>query len=262
MPTRSQREPVTRRPIPLLFLLLGATACSQPRVSVDARLAGESAAAGSPVRDLPIRLLPYDRAAILDSLRSDAKQPEPAPPPDLVAQQQAQDSAESLWRGARSEAAALSDSVQALRARLATLETGSAAYDATQREIGRVERRQGEVKLSADSAFARFTRLRRVTGPRVDSLRTARRAWAAATFSPLDSIALAKAKSRGHSEAVDTTGAEGEVVFRVPAGRWWVFARYAVSPDEELVWNLPVEVTDSGAHVHLTGRNAKRQPIL
>jgi hypothetical protein len=40
---------------------------------------------GQPLAHVPVRLLPYDRQRLLDSLRQAAPQPEPLPPPELLA---------------------------------------------------------------------------------------------------------------------------------------------------------------------------------
>lgn len=39
---------------------------------------------GEPVSDLPVRILPYDRQAVLDSLAAAADAPEPGIPPELI----------------------------------------------------------------------------------------------------------------------------------------------------------------------------------
>ena len=60
--------------------LLAAAACGGgDNVVVRASL-GE----GQPVADLPVRLIPYDRQAILDSLARDAESPEPRLPEDAM----------------------------------------------------------------------------------------------------------------------------------------------------------------------------------
>lgn len=58
--------------------LLAAGCDDAPNVVVTAEREGR------PVADLPVRLLPYDRRAILDSLAAAADRPEPAPPQELV----------------------------------------------------------------------------------------------------------------------------------------------------------------------------------
>lgn len=70
-----------KRAVRLLALCLAAAApaCdAEPEVVVVARVDGRPAAG------VPIRLLPYDRAAILDSLAAAAGEPEPRVPPELV----------------------------------------------------------------------------------------------------------------------------------------------------------------------------------
>ena len=62
-----------KRPLVVPALLLALAACGGgPRVVVQASLEE-----GGPVADLPVRLLPYDRQAILDSLAADREEPEP-----------------------------------------------------------------------------------------------------------------------------------------------------------------------------------------
>lgn len=74
------------RPVPLALLLgsLALAACGDggPRVAVRADVDG------APVADLPVRLLPYDRDELLDSLAEAADDPEPAIPPELLQQLQ------------------------------------------------------------------------------------------------------------------------------------------------------------------------------
>ena len=69
------------RLVALSLAAAGAAACSSdPKVAVEARL-GERPLAG-----VPVRLLPYDRDAILDSLAAAAETPEPTIPPELIEQ--------------------------------------------------------------------------------------------------------------------------------------------------------------------------------
>ena len=123
------------RLVPLAALLgsLALAACDEePRVGVVATLDGQ------PVADLPVRLLPYDREALLDSLARAAREPEPALPPDLLQQLQglaaedraaAQrgDTAMARIRAVRRTAFARADSVRA--ARRAWAEKAFARFD-------------------------------------------------------------------------------------------------------------------------------------
>jgi hypothetical protein len=71
-------------PLALAAAVLAA-ACGKPKVVVRAQLDG------GPVADLPVRLLSYDRKAILDSLARAAKTPEPVFPQDLIQQMRRMD---------------------------------------------------------------------------------------------------------------------------------------------------------------------------
>lgn len=83
-----------RKSLPLGAALLLA-ACADPEVVVEVVAAGAEGAAPEPVARLPVRLLPYDRETILDSLRA-AAPPEPVIPPELRAQARADSLAETL----------------------------------------------------------------------------------------------------------------------------------------------------------------------
>ncbi|CAN5208525.1 hypothetical protein BH23GEM4_BH23GEM4_04940 [soil metagenome] len=63
---------------PLLILFLAAGCSRGPQVVVEARLDG------SPVADLPVWILPYDREALMDSLTAAAETPPPDIPPALI----------------------------------------------------------------------------------------------------------------------------------------------------------------------------------
>lgn len=70
-------------PLAALLAALTLAACDEgPRVEVSATLDG------GPIPDLPVRLLPYDRDALLDSLAAASRTPEPVVPPELIQQLQ------------------------------------------------------------------------------------------------------------------------------------------------------------------------------
>jgi len=165
-----------------------------PKVVVEARGLDPATQQTVALPDLPVRLLPYDRDAIFDSLRAAARSPEPEIPLPLVAE-------------------------------------------------------ESDTTPPAPTAAS------------LDSLHAARRAWAAQTFAPFDSIARAKAKAAGRVEMVDTTDTSGTARFRVEPARWWIYARY-VLPDRELYWNVPLEVGRAGAQIRLTPANAQSRPLF
>ena len=64
----------------ILALAVAAAACgSGPKVVVRASLDE-----GGPIADLPVRLVPYDRQAILDSIAAEREEPEPVLPQDVI----------------------------------------------------------------------------------------------------------------------------------------------------------------------------------
>jgi hypothetical protein len=63
----------------VLALALAAAGCNGSQVVVEASLDGE------PVAGLPVWLVPYDRAALLDSVVQELDQPEPVVPAELAA---------------------------------------------------------------------------------------------------------------------------------------------------------------------------------
>jgi hypothetical protein len=65
--------------VPFSLALLTAGCSSEPRVIVRASLEP-----GGPVADLPVRLLPYDRQAVLDSLAATSGSPEPLLPHEVI----------------------------------------------------------------------------------------------------------------------------------------------------------------------------------
>jgi hypothetical protein len=116
----------------LMAACLAAAGCSDSKVVVQASLAEN----GEPVADLPVWVLPYDRAALMDSLARESGQPEPAIPAELLTQLQ------SLSERERQLAARGDSSFTAARAQRA----------AVQRQIDsiRVARRRWRTRAFAD----------------------------------------------------------------------------------------------------------------
>lgn len=65
--------------VPAAALLLAACG-TDPQVVVHASLEGE----GRPIAELPVRLLPYDRTEVLDSMARAYRRPEPRIPQELI----------------------------------------------------------------------------------------------------------------------------------------------------------------------------------
>lgn len=251
--------------LPAAALLLGSTACSSPEVVVEAAIVQESTGETRALADLPIRLLPYDRDAVFDSLEAAAATPEPPIPADLLAAQEtvreaqeAHSLAEARWQTARDSLRVLSEATQRMSQQgLRGTPQYQQAFDA----FGVIDAQVGQLESQAQAAFTRFTSLQEATIERADSVRVVREAWADEAFRDFQDVIDAHLLRTGREEFADTTNAAGVANFRAPAGQWWIYARYTL-PYEELYWNLPLQVTGDGAQVQLSGENAERRPVF
>jgi hypothetical protein len=253
------------------FLLLVATlgplvaaGCGQPQLIAEAAIddgTGERLALG----DLPIRLLPYDRDAIFDSLEAAYGQPEPPIPPEILASQQQVQRAQEEWRVAEERWSTVRDSLRTLSDQLQQMGNqglrGTPQYAQAFSRFGTLEEEERRVNQQMQQAFARFDQLQQETLQASDSVRVAREQWADGAFTDFNRVIAQKLRDSGRDEHADTTNAQGVARFRVPQGRWWVYARYTL-PYEELYWNIPVEVTGDSTHVQLNRQNADARPAL
>ncbi|HEX2204513.1 MAG TPA: hypothetical protein VHG91_14475 [Longimicrobium sp.] len=136
-----------RTPV-LLALLPFFAACGS-----DARVVVHATVDGRPVTDLPVRLLPYDRQAILDSISGALERPEPTVPAELLQQVRSLGAATGPGKppGDTAAARAAAQNAQALRARVDSIARARQAWADTvfklyeevartkQGELGRAE---------------------------------------------------------------------------------------------------------------------------
>jgi hypothetical protein len=249
-----------KRPISPLFLLLSllAAACSQPQLTVQAELSEAGAEAADPIADLPIRLVPYDRDAIIDSLTLAGKAPEPRLPVALNATRDSLAIVQAAWRVEEARLRAIQDTMPMLNVRIGADPT---ERERKLRETQRLEQEQREVKQRMATLQAQISARSREIGETVDSVRAARQRWSQTVLKDFDRIAEARISAAGRSAVIDTTDRAGNAVIRVEEGRWWVYARYAL-PDTELYWNVPVEVAGPTARVLLNEQNAVHRPLF
>lgn len=113
-----------KRPLVVLALAVLAAACDAgPKFVVRAELDGQ------PVADLPVRLLSYDRRAILDSLATAREEPEPSYPQDLLQQLSAVQAEEARLRQSGDTALRrVMAERRSLQARLDTVRKARAAW--------------------------------------------------------------------------------------------------------------------------------------
>jgi hypothetical protein len=242
-----------------------AAACGQPQVVAEAAIAAEGTGERLALGDLPIRLLPYDRDAIFDSLAAEYPEPEPPIPPEILAQQQQVQEAQTQWRVAEERWAAVRDSLRTLSERLTQMQNqglrGTPQYAQAFESFGTLEGEERQVNQQMQQAFARFDQLQQQTLAVTDSIQVQQDMWAEEAFADFNTVVAERLRVTGREEYADTTNAQGAASFRVPEGQWWVYGRYTL-PYEELYWNVPIEVTGDSTHIVLDRENAESRPVL
>ncbi len=211
-----------------------------------------------PLGSLPVRLLPFDRDEVFDSLEQAYPEPEPEIPDSIFELQQRVQVLYTDWQQAVSRWGVLRDSLQNLSERMNAMDQGSGEYFAMFQEFNDMEAEVNDLEDRSDAAFEEFTDLQARLNAQSQEVTLARRAWADEAFAPVDSIFASRLEESGLEEYWDTTSTEGAARFRdVPSGQWWVTARYDRQFDE-LYWNVPVEVTGGEeTTVRLTEENAE-----
>lgn len=235
-------------------------ACGRTEVVVQAQLEGQDGPI--PLRDLPIRALPYDRDAIFDSLRAEYAEPEPEIPRDIMVLQDSIARAQEEWRVAETRWGVGRDSLRALRSEMDRLSPASGQYIALFNRFNALEGQVRNAENQMNQAFQRFQSLQNRFTAQAQEIRLARDQWADAAYADVDRIISARLRELRREERADTTNGNGIGRIRVGSGRWWIYARYDL-PFEELYWNVPVDVArGEQEEVHLTRETAEVRPKL
>ena len=255
------------RSVPALAFtfLLAAVACAPAQVVVSIEIEVDDPAGGGTIqRALPaieVRLLPYDRDAVFDSVVAAYPTPEPAVPAELLAARQEVQAAQAEWDQTQRRWSVLRDTLQKLGAAMAPLDRRGAAYVLLFGDFGNLERQLPAVERAEQAAFARFDSLLKGTIRDSDSVRILQENWGDDAFADVGSIFAEKVEASGLDVAVDTTDASG-VARRnllVMPGQYWVHARYELAYTE-LYWNVPITVERGDpVQVRLTRENAEER---
>ena len=203
---------------------------------------------GAPTRldDIEVRLLPYDRDAIFDSLTALAPNPRPEPTEEQRAARDARNQAQDEWLGAQDRWNTLRDTVKKLVDELAELNPAMNTYRRIHAEYTRMERELARVNRMQWPLFERFDSLDRALRAEAQVLEARLDEWGDEAFRDLWSVINAKVEASGLAEFADTTGtkADGVALFhqhQVPPGAYWVHARRRRTHDE-LYWNVMATV--------------------
>ncbi len=238
-------------------------ACGGGNVTVLAQLQGASTGAetAEPVAlgSLPVRLLPYDRDAIFDSLKAAYPEPEPEVPDSILDLQNRVVTQQREWQQANNRWLTLRDSLKTLSDKMARMDKSSGQYFAMFRDFNDLDDQVNQLERRSNQAFQEFTTAQNRLSEQAREIRLAKQAWSDEAYAPIDSIIQAKLEAMGLEERADTTNAQGMAYFKgVPTRKWWVTARYERQFDE-LYWNVPVDVQGGKepTQVRLTEENAE-----
>ena len=253
------------RRVVLLLATAGAAwslaACGGGDVTVTAQLeqaTGEGATETMALSSLPVRLIPFDRDAIFDSLSQAFPRPEPEIPDSIFDLQERVIDAQQTWREAESRWGLLRDSLMTISNRMEGMDQSSGEYFALFQDFNDMESEVNVLEERSDSAFNEFQTLQQRLNTQSREITIARQNWADEAFAPVDSIFEARYEQLGLEARWDTTGAQGVARFTgVESGQWWVNTRYE-RPFDELYWNVPIEVSSGETvQVELTEDNAE-----
>lgn len=239
-----------------LFASVAFGACGPAQLTVTIEVDGEAA------DDIEIRLLPYDRDQVFDSLTEAALTPEPEIPADLLAVRDEIAAAQQQWLDNETRWNTLRDTLATLNEAMEGLSRAENRYRLIFREWSDLnsEYQQAERRVASD--FERFESLQAAAIGRMDSMRVAQANWADQAFVDVDMVIAAKIEESGLEQAADTTDVQGGALFEVPPGRYWVYAR-AELPYDELYWNEPVDVArGEPMELRLVRENAEVRPIF
>lgn len=254
-----------RRVVLILATALTAVAtaaCGGGDVAVIAQLEGASTGTQETgevaLGSLPVRLLPFDRDAVFDSLAQAYPEPEPEIPDTILALQQRVIETQGEWREAQEEWGQVRDSLQTLSDSLSAMSQSDPDYFVLFQDFNDLEGQVNGLERRANEAFEEFEELQARLNQQAREIELARGNWANEAFAPIDSIFLAREEEIRREVQYDTTTAQGVARFSgIKEGRWWVNARYDRQFDE-LYWNVPVDV-EGGEEVtvRLTEENAE-----
>lgn len=216
--------------------------CGGGEVVVQAQMEGEGGA--TPLAELPVRALPYDRDALFEEMAAQYAEPEPAIPDSLLVLQQEIAAANAEWSEASANWGAARDSLQKLSDALQSVSRASAQYRLMFQDFSAQEAREQQAIRARDQAFARFTGLQNRYTEQAEAIQARRQAWADQAYAKIDSVIAARLEEMDRQEFADTTDANGIVRFQLKPGEWWIHGRYDLAY-EELYWNEPITVEGS-----------------
>ena len=149
--------------LPALMAMALFSACGPTQVVITAEIGQDDpsqAGEPTPLADLEIRMFPYDRDAIFDSLTANAERPEPAIPDSVLDAQNQVAAAQQAWRDLEARWNVLRDTLQTLSDELEGLSRGQAEYRVMFADFQDLDDEYGRVERQRDAASALCSNLR------------------------------------------------------------------------------------------------------
>ena len=195
---------------------------------------------------LEIEAIPFDPAALLDSLGRAAGRPKPAFPTletELLSYNRPKSGGPrtgpaAAWLATRDSATAMGDSLHHVNRRAPGYAAAFGRFrDLYQRMIERQHKSDGG-RISIPDADRRLAAR---AGSAADSLR----AWEDVAYADYASVAAGELKRTGRDVVRVATDSAGTASLALAPGRWWLQARLADAdnPFAERVWRIPVTVS-------------------
>jgi hypothetical protein len=205
-----------------LLAVLGTAliaACGPTQVVVVAEIASDDPSQGGEVRalgDLEIRLFPYDRDVVFDSLTAAATTPEPAIPDSVLDAQNQVAAAQQAWRDMEARWNTLRDTLQTLTDALDQLNRGQAQYRLLFRDFQDLEGEYLSVERQRDAAFENFTSLQSASMAAAEETRGLREQWADEAFAEVSVVMNGPVRTPVHGAVLERPHNGGPR--RAPAG--------------------------------------------
>ncbi len=241
------------------------SACGPTQVVVTAEIGPDDPSQSTESRalgDLEIRMFPFDRDLVFDSLTDAATVPEPAIPDSVLDAQNQVAAAQQAWRDTEARWNVLRDTLRTLSDELDQMSRRQAQYRVLFRDFEDLDEEYAGVERQRDAAFDNFTSLQGASLAAAEEIRLLREQWADDAYAEVGVAMSLKERASGLAVLYDTTDASGIAELEAGAGDYWVTARYEL-PYTELYWNVPITVVGGEPEqVRLTRDNATSRPKL
>ena len=135
-----------------------------------------------PLSDIEVRLLPYDRDAVFDSMASAFGTPEPPIPEELIAERERVQEAQVEWQNNQNRWNLIRDTLQKLTTALEQYNRGEATYVVLFREWNDFDGELGDVERQMNRSFENFTGLQEGTIEASNTIRMMRENWGDEAF--------------------------------------------------------------------------------